>query len=163
MLSFLNFLQICYNSSLLQLKCYTNNNFLLSQSVWLTYFLLIYFTIQLIFAIIHESYCTISANIYLYLRYFQQKFFQFQQNKWIPNGPSISHFSFFLLPFTFLFSFFLLLIALLLSSLSPKPSLLLIKKSIIYLFIYCLSQFIVLSLLPLSLSSLCVFIWVWLL
>ena len=36
-------------------------------SVWLTYFLPIYFTIQLIFATIHRSYCTISTNIYLYV------------------------------------------------------------------------------------------------
>ena len=55
-------------------------------SVWLAYFLpvyflLTYFTIQLIFAAIHESHynfgtiyeshCTILTNFYLYLQYFQ--------------------------------------------------------------------------------------------
>ena len=54
-------------------------------SVWQKLFLLTYFTIELIFAIIHESYYTISTKFYIYLQYFQQKSFQFQQNKRIPN------------------------------------------------------------------------------
>ena len=57
-------------------------------SIWLAYFLLTYFTIQLIFVTIqlifvtihgpttlfdtiHEFHCTISTNIYLYLQYLQ--------------------------------------------------------------------------------------------
>ena len=47
--------------------------------IWLVYFLLTYFTIQLIFATIHGSHCTISTNIYLYLQYFQQKVFRFSK------------------------------------------------------------------------------------
>ena len=53
------------------------------------FFLLIYFTIQLIFVTIHRPivlfgtiykfHCTISANFYIYLQYFQQKFFSFNK------------------------------------------------------------------------------------
>ena len=39
-------------------------------SVWQKLFLIIYFTTQFIFAIIHESHYTILANFYLYLLYF---------------------------------------------------------------------------------------------
>ena len=45
--------------------------------VWLVYFLLTYFTIQLIFGTIHGSHGTISTNIYLCLYYFQQNIFSF--------------------------------------------------------------------------------------
>ena len=38
--------------------------------VWQKIFLPTYFTIQLIFAIIHGSHYTISTNFYLYLQYF---------------------------------------------------------------------------------------------
>ena len=47
--------------------------------VWQKIFLSIYFTIQFIFATIHRSHCTISANFYLYLQYFQQKVFSFSK------------------------------------------------------------------------------------
>ena len=40
-----------------------------------------------LFGIIYKSYYTISTNFYLYLQYFQQKSFQFQQTKRIPNRP----------------------------------------------------------------------------
>ena len=30
-----------------------------------------------LFSTIHESYCNISANFYIYLQYFQQKIFSF--------------------------------------------------------------------------------------
>ena len=56
---------------------------------WQRLFLSAYFTIQLIFATIHGSYCTfgtihefhytILANYYLYLQYFQQKVFNFSK------------------------------------------------------------------------------------
>ena len=42
-----------------------------------------------LFGIINEFYCTISANFYLYLQYFYQISFQFQQNKQIPTGPLV--------------------------------------------------------------------------
>ena len=57
--------------------------------VWQKLFLPTYFTIQLIFATIHgptalfgtihRFHCTISANFYLYLQYFQQKIFNFSK------------------------------------------------------------------------------------
>ena len=57
--------------------------------VWQKLFLPTYFTIQLIFATIHGPtalfgtihgfHCTISANFYLYLQYFQQKIFNFSK------------------------------------------------------------------------------------
>ena len=58
-------------------------------SVWLAYYLSIYFTIYLIFVTINDSHCTfwyiygshciISINIYLYLQYFQQKISSFNK------------------------------------------------------------------------------------
>ena len=50
-------------------------------------FLLLFMSPIALFGIIHESYCTISTNFYLYLQYFQKKCFQFQRNKRIPNKP----------------------------------------------------------------------------
>ena len=50
-------------------------------------FLLLFIGSTTLFGIIHKSYYTISANFNLYLQYFQQKNFQFQQNKRIPNRP----------------------------------------------------------------------------
>ena len=41
----------------------------------------------ILFDIIHKSHCTISANFYLYLQYFQQ------QNKRISNRPLDYHYS----------------------------------------------------------------------
>ena len=47
-----------------------------------------YFTFQLIFNIIHESYCTILTNFYIYISIILlTKKFQFQHNKQIPNRP----------------------------------------------------------------------------
>ena len=40
-----------------------------------------------LFFTIYEFYCTILANFYFCLRYFQQKNFNFNKNKWIPNRP----------------------------------------------------------------------------
>ena len=42
-------------------------------------FLLLFMSLTALFGIIHETYCTISANFYIYLQYFQQ-------NKRISNG-----------------------------------------------------------------------------
>ena len=42
-----------------------------------------------LFGTIHETHCTILTNFYLYLQYFQQKSFQFQQNKQFPNRPLV--------------------------------------------------------------------------
>ena len=55
----------------------------------LYYYLVIFVTIMVpaaLFDPIHGSYYTISANFYN-LQYFQQKVFQFQQNKRIPKRP----------------------------------------------------------------------------
>ena len=46
----------------------------LAKVIFANLFLPTYFTIQLIFAIIHGSQCTIAISFYLYLQYFQQKF-----------------------------------------------------------------------------------------
>ena len=45
-----------------------------------------------LFGIIYGFHYTISANFYLYLYYFQQKSFQFLQNKRISNRTLISPF-----------------------------------------------------------------------
>ena len=55
--------------------------------VWLAYFLLTYFTIQLIFCTIHESHYTILTNIYLYLQYFQQNVFSFNKISGFQTNP----------------------------------------------------------------------------
>ena len=39
------------------------------------------------FGTIHESYCTISTNFYLYLQYFQQKVFSFSTIGGSPTDP----------------------------------------------------------------------------
>ena len=67
--------------SIIFLYCYV-------MCIWLQIKKSVYFIIQFIFVIIydsiapfgviHGSHCTISANFYLYLLYFQQKKFQFQ-------------------------------------------------------------------------------------
>ena len=40
-------------------------------------FLLLFIGLTVLFSTIHGSYCTISANFHLYLRYFRQKVFNF--------------------------------------------------------------------------------------
>ena len=52
-------------------------------------FLSTYFIIQLIFATIHGFYCTISANFYIYLQYFQQKVFSFSKINRSQTDPKI--------------------------------------------------------------------------
>ena len=42
-------------------------------------FLLLFISLTAFFGIIYESHCTISANFYLYLQYFQQKNFNFNK------------------------------------------------------------------------------------
>ena len=42
-------------------------------------FLLLFISFILLFDIIYKSHCTILANFYLYLQYFQQKVFNFNQ------------------------------------------------------------------------------------
>ena len=42
-------------------------------------FLLLFMCLTTFFDIIHESYCTISANFYIYLPYFQQKVSSFNK------------------------------------------------------------------------------------
>ena len=69
-------------------------------SVWLAYFLPTYFTIQLIFSIIHEFHCTFWYYSWISLYYFNQhlplftvlsaKNFQFLQNKRISNRPLVT-------------------------------------------------------------------------
>ena len=54
-------------------------------------FLLLFIDFTALFGIIHESHYTISVNFYLYIQYFQQKKFQFQQNKQISNEPLVMH------------------------------------------------------------------------
>ena len=76
----------------------------LSSCICIAYFLPTYFTIQLIFATIHELYCTLWYYLQVLLYYFSHllplstilsvKNFQFQQNKWIPNRPSMCVFPF---------------------------------------------------------------------
>ena len=43
------------------------------------YFLLLFMDPNVLFVTIHKSHCTISANFYLYLQYFQQKVFSFSK------------------------------------------------------------------------------------
>ena len=54
-------------------------------------FLLLFMGLTALFGTIHGSHYTILANYYIYLQYFQQKNFQFQQNKKIPNGSDIDY------------------------------------------------------------------------
>ena len=96
------------------------------------------------------SHYTISTNIYLYLQYFQQKVFSFSKIRRSQTDP---------LSLTFLSFFFHSLFYFLFSSssppcLSPKSSLLSIKKFNIYIFPFLVhySQ----SLAPLSFSLVCV-------
>ena len=71
------------------LKVFSFNNKRLV-SVWIAYFslfLLLFIDFTALFSIIHESHRTILVNFYFYLHHFQQKNFQFQQNKRISNIP----------------------------------------------------------------------------
>ena len=87
--------------------------------VWLTYFLLTYFTIQLIFLLfmgstallntIHRSHYTISTSVYLYLQYFQQKVFSFSKISRSQTNPKCAFGSKLKNQFILLFSLFLLL------------------------------------------------------
>ena len=54
-------------------------------------FLLLFMSSITLFGTIYGSHCIISTNFYFYLQYFQQKKFQFRQNKWITNKPYICY------------------------------------------------------------------------
>ena len=58
----------CFQFSIFNNKQYLNRPLVW---VWLQIKKLVYFIIQLNFATIHGSYCTISSNFYIYLQYFQ--------------------------------------------------------------------------------------------
>ena len=59
---------------------YALNSKLKSQFILLfSLFLLLFTNSIVLFDIIHEFHCTISANFYLYLQYFQQKVFNFNK------------------------------------------------------------------------------------
>ena len=53
--------------------------------------MLLFIDLTVLFSIIHNPHYTISVNFYLYIQYFQQKKFQFQQNKQISNEPLVMH------------------------------------------------------------------------
>ena len=69
-------------------------------SVWQNYFchlillfkllLLLFMGSTALFDTIHESYCTISANFYLYLQYFQQKIFYFSKISEFQTDPKVN-------------------------------------------------------------------------
>ena len=67
-------------------KCVFDKNYFCQFILLFSLFLLLFMGSAALFDIIYGFHCTISTNIYLYLQYFQQQNFQFQQNKQIPNG-----------------------------------------------------------------------------
>ena len=52
--------------------------------------LLLFMGSTALFDTIHESYCTISANFYLYLQYFQQKVFYFSKISEFQTDPKVN-------------------------------------------------------------------------
>ena len=60
-------------------------------------FFLLFMSSTALFCTIHESYCTISTNIYLYLQYFQQKVFNFSKISGSQTDPQSTTSDFFLL------------------------------------------------------------------
>ena len=53
--------------------------------------MLLFINLTVLIGIIHYPHYTISVNFYLYIQYFQQQKFQFQQNKQISNEPLVMH------------------------------------------------------------------------
>ena len=62
-------------------------------------FLLLFISSIALFDIIHGSHCTILANFYLYLQYFQQKIFSFSKTNESQTEPKWQIFFFFFGPF----------------------------------------------------------------
>ena len=82
---------LCENADSIQTKllCMFGKNYFCQLILLFSLFLLLFMDSVAIFGTIYESHHTISVNFYFYLQYFQQKIFQFQQNKLIPNKLSI--------------------------------------------------------------------------
>ena len=55
-------------------------------------FLLLFMDSTTLFGTIHGSHCTVSANFYLYLQYFQQKVFSFSKISGFQTNPKCSNF-----------------------------------------------------------------------
>ena len=67
--------------SALSNKCLFGTDYFCQLILLFNFFLLLFMSLTALFVIIHRSHCIILANFYLYLQYFQQKSFHFQQNK----------------------------------------------------------------------------------
>jgi len=67
------------NGSQTDPKCRFDKNYFCQLILLFSLFLLLFMGLTAFIGTIHRSHCTISINFYLYLQYFQQKFFNFSK------------------------------------------------------------------------------------